>query len=184
MNTPYWLSADGDTRTLSLTVTATDRRIAWLTALALSLHVIEATLPSPVPGMKPGLANIITVATLMLYGLSAAAWVSLLRVIAGGLLLGTLFSPTFILSFGGALASTGMLALAVAISRGRWFGPVGYSVLAALAHMAAQVGIAYVAFIPHPGLFYLLPALMTAALIFSIVNGIIARQMLSFLHLH
>ena len=184
MNTPYWLRADGDTRQLSLTVSDTDRRIAWLTALALSLHIIEAGLPSPIPGMKPGLANIITVATLVLYGLSAAAWVSLLRVIAGGLLLGTLFSPTFMLSFGGALASTGMLALAYTISRGRWFGPVGYSVLAALAHMSAQVGVAYVAFIPNPGLFYLLPALMTAALIFGIVNGIIARQMLSYLPTH
>lgn len=184
MNTPYWPNADGDTSKVSLTVTDSDRRIAWLTALALSLHVIEAGLPSPIPGMEPGLANIITVATLILIGLAGAAWVSLLRVIAGGLLLGTLFSPTFMLSFGGALARAGMLALAVTISGGRWFGPVGYSVMAALAHMAAQVGIAYVAFIPNPGLFYLLAALMTAALIFGIVNGIIAIQMLSFLHLH
>lgn len=119
-----------------------------------------------------------TVATLVYFGLSTAVWVSLLRVIAGALLLGTLFSPTFMLSFSGAVASLAVLALAVLISRGRWFGPIGYSVLAALAHMAAQIGVAYVAFVPNRGLLYLLPVLMTAALIFGLLNGIIARQML------
>ncbi len=181
---PSTIKHSGDELGTALQPSHVDMRIAWLTALALSLHVIETALPSPVPGIKPGLANIITVATLMLYGLSAAAWVSLLRVMAGGLLLGTLFSPTFILSFGGTLASVGTLALADRISRGRWFGPVGYSVLAALAHMAAQIGIAYIAFVPNPGILYLLPAFMTAALIFGIVNGIIAGQMLSHLPSH
>jgi len=164
--------------TITLQPSRTDVRIAWLTALALSLHVIETALPSPIPGVKPGLANIVTVATLILFGYGTAAWVSLLRVVGGGLLLGTLFSPTFILSFSGALASMMVLGLSWYVSRGRWFGPVGYSVLAALAHMAAQIGMAYIAFIPNPGLFTLLPVFMTAALIFGILNGIIARQML------
>lgn len=82
------------------------------------------------------------------------------------------------LSFSGAMASMAILAAAAGISRGQWFGPVGYTVLAALAHMAAQIGTAYVAFVPNPGLFTLLPVFMTAALIFGILNGIIARQML------
>lgn len=171
-------STTDDSGSLVLQPSADDLRIAWLTALALSLHVIELALPSPIPGVKPGLANVVTVATLVHFGLSAAAWVSLLRVIAGALLLGTLLSPTFILSFSGALASLLILTLAVTASRGRWFGPLGYSVLAALAHMAAQIGTAYIAFVPNRGLFYLLPVLMTAALIFGLLNGIIARQML------
>ena len=175
---PSTTDAASDLTAITLQPSRTDVRIAWLTALAVSLHVIETALPSPIPGIKPGLANVITVATLVLYGYSTAAWVSLLRVMAGGLLLGTLFSPTFILSFSGALASMIVLGLAWSISRDRWFGPVGYSVLAALAHMAAQIGMAYVAFVPNPGLFTLLPVFMTAALIFGILNGIIARQML------
>lgn len=163
---------------MRLQATAADRRIAWLTALALGLHVIEAALPSPLPGVKPGLANVITVVALILYGFTTAAWIGLLRVVAGGLLLGTLFSPTFILSLSGALASLLILWLAHRLSRGHWFGPLGYSVMAGLAHMGAQIGVAYVAFIPNRGVMYLLPLLMTAALAFGIVNGIIARQML------
>jgi heptaprenyl diphosphate synthase len=38
--------------------------------------------------------------------------------------------------------------------------------------------MAYLLFIPHPGLFRLLPVLMTAALIFGVVSGIIAQAML------
>lgn len=170
--------------TRRLQADANDWHIAWLTAMALGLHVIESSLPSPIPGIKPGLANIITIVALVLYGFNTAAWISLLRVIAGGLLLGTLFSPTFILSFSGALSSLTILWLAVSISRGRWFGPLGYSVLAALAHMAGQLGMAYMAFIPNRGLLYLLPVLMTAALTFGILNGIIAAKMLSRLSPH
>lgn len=165
-------------RSVTLQTTVSDRRIAWLTALALGLHVIEAALPSLLPGVKPGLANIVTVAALILYGFNTAAWIAILRVVAGGLILGTLFSPTFIMSLSGAFASLVILGLAYRISHGQWFGPVGYSVMAALAHMSAQIGVAYIAFIPNRGIMYLLPLLMTAALIFGIVNGIIARQML------
>lgn len=168
----------GTAQSIHLQPTALDRRIAWLTALALGLHVIEAALPSPLPGVKPGLANIVTVAALILYGFNTAAWIAILRVVAGGLILGTLFSPTFIMSLSGAFASLLILGLAYRVSHGQWFGPVGYSVMAALAHMSAQIGVAYIAFIPNRGIMYLLPLLMTAALIFGIVNGIIARQML------
>jgi heptaprenyl diphosphate synthase len=52
-------------------------------------------------------------------------------------------------------------------------------VLAALAHMAGQFAIAYTLFIPHPGLLHLLPVLLTLALLFGVISGIIARIMLN-----
>ncbi len=158
--------------------TREDHRIAWLTALAIAIHVVEAALPSPVPGVKPGLANIITIAVLIDYGWATAAWVSLLRVLCGSLLLGTFLSPTFLLSFSGAAASVMILAIACRLP-GRGFGPVGYSVLAALAHMAGQFWTAYGLLIPHPGLLRLLPVLMSAALLFGVINGIIVHLMLT-----
>lgn len=162
---------------MELTTTTEDHRIAWLTALAVAIHLIEAALPSPLPGVKPGLANVITIVVLMRFGWRTAAWVSLLRVLVSGLLLGTFLSPTFALSLGGALCSVAILWLALHLARGG-FGPVGYSVLAALAHMAGQFGIAYTLFIPHPGLLHLLPVLLTLALLFGITSGILARSML------
>lgn len=152
--------------------------IAWLAALAISIHVIESALPSPVPGIKPGLANVITIAVLCTYGWRSAVWVSLMRVIVGSLIIGTFLSPTFILSLSGAIASLCVLGV-TSLFPGRVFGPFGYSLLAAMAHMAGQFYIAYLLFIPHPALFSLLPVLMTAAVIFGTVSGIITTMMLS-----
>jgi heptaprenyl diphosphate synthase len=164
-----------------LQTTTEDYRIAWLAALAITIHIIESTLPSPAPGIKPGLANVIVIAVLMLYGWRTAVWVSLLRVLVGSLLTGTFLSPTFVLSLSGAVASVAILL--VAMQPGKllpaWgFGPVGYSVLAAMAHMAGQFMVAYWLFIPHPSILYLLPILMSMAVIFGIVSGMITAVMI------
>ena len=57
-------------------------------AAAIALSVVEAAIPLPLPGVKPGLANIIALIVLARYGWREAVWVSLLRVVAGSLLLG------------------------------------------------------------------------------------------------
>ncbi len=160
---------------LLIQTTREDHLIAWLTALAITIHIAEAALPSPIPGVKPGLANVITVICLIQYGWRTAAWVSLLRVLMGSLLIGTFLSPTFALSLAGACASLAALWLASRLP-GSGFGPIGYSLLAAVAHMAAQFWVAYLLFIPHPGLLYLLPIVMTAAVLFGVISGIIAKQ--------
>lgn len=161
----------------TITTTRDDHRIAWLTALAITIHVAESALPSPLPGVKPGLANVVTVVALLHYGWATAAWVALLRVVLGSILIGTFLSPTFVLALAGALASVAVLRLASALP-GRPFGPVGYSVLAALAHMAAQFWTAYWLFIPHAALLQLLPVLMTAALVFGVAGGVVAHYAL------
>ncbi|HKJ22924.1 MAG TPA: Gx transporter family protein [Gammaproteobacteria bacterium] len=154
-----------------------DHLIAWFAALAITVHIVEGLLPSPLPGIKPGLANIITLTVMLTYGWRMAVWVAMLRVLVGSLIIGTFLSPTFMLSFSGALA--GILALGIGrFLPGRGLGPVGYSVLASMAHMSAQFWVAYTLFIPHEALFRLLPAFMTAAVIFGLVNGIIVHQVL------
>jgi heptaprenyl diphosphate synthase len=161
----------------TIQTTRDDHRIAWLAALAITIHIAETALPSPLPGVKPGLANIITIVVLVRFGWRMAAWISLLRVLGGSLLLGTFLSPTFLLSLGGAVASMAMLGLALQMP-GRGFSAFGYSILAAFAHMNAQFWLAYSVFIPHPGLLHLWPLLMTAAMLFGVVNGLIAQLLL------
>jgi len=157
--------------------TRDDHRIAWLAALAISIHILESALPSPIPGIKPGLANVISITVLMLYGWSAASWVTLLRVLVGSIIIGTFLTPTFMLSLSGAVASLIVLWIAYHLP-GKGFGAIGYSLLASMAHMAGQFFIAYLIFIPHPGLFRLLPPMMTMAVIFGIVNGIIVNTLI------
>lgn len=162
---------------LCIQTTREDQRIAWLTALAITIHIAESALPAPIPGVKPGLANIITIICLIQYGWRTAAWVAMLRVLVGSILIGTFLSPTFILSLSGAMASVALLGLASRLPLG--LGPVGYSLLAAMAHMAAQFFTAYALFIPHQGLFHLLPILMTVAVVFGIGSGLIAHHMVN-----
>lgn len=157
-----------------------DQRIAWLAALAICVHILESALPTPLPGVKPGLANVVTVVALVLFGWRVAAWVSMLRVLVGSLLVGTFLSPTFVLSLSGAMASLAVLGLTHRLA-GPAVGPLGLCVLAALAHMAAQVFTAYLFFIPHAGLFNLLPVLMSAALAFGIVSGLVSASALDHL---
>lgn len=163
--------------TTTLTTNREDHLIAWLAALAIAIHLIEAALPSPIPGIKPGLANVVTVAALILFGWRVATWVSLLRVLVGSLFAGTFLSPTFVLSVSGAVCALMILGLASKLPGVR-FGPVGYCILAALAHMSAQFFVAYTLFIHHPGLFTLLPMLMTAAVVFGAISGILTQMAL------
>lgn len=155
-----------------------DRLIAGFAALAIAIHILEAAFPSPLPGVKPGLANVVTVVVLLRYGWYAAAWVAALRVLAGSLLVGTFLGPTFIMSASGALAALAAMWLAQALA-GRRLGALGYSVCAALAHMGMQLLVAWRLFIPHPALLNLAPFLLTAALVFGIVSGVIAAIVLS-----
>lgn len=164
-------------RELQVKVTAEDHRIAWLAAVAVALATAEAALPSPIPGVKPGIANIVVLLVLHRYGFAAAAWVSLLRVVAASLLLGAFLTPTFVLSFSGACASLGALWLATKLPA-QWFGAVSHSVLGSFAHVAAQLLVVYWWLIPHAGLAYFVPVFALAALLFGTVNGLICARLL------
>lgn len=167
----------GEGTTLRLAASAEDHHIARMAALALGLTVLEAAIPSPLPGVKPGLANIVTLIVLARYGWRAAAWVSLLRVLAGGLLMGSFLTPGFFLSLSGAACSLAILAASQHLPQ-RWFGAVSHSILAAYAHIAGQLLLVYFWLIPHTGLAYLLPVFALAALVFGTVNGLIAARFL------
>lgn len=153
-----------------------DRLVARLGALAAGIHAIEGLFPSPIPGVKPGLANIIVIVALERYGWQVACYVAALRALAGSLLLGTFLSPTFLLSLSGALGS--VLVLWPAPCRSRFLGPVGRSTLAAAAHIAAQFVTARCLFIPHEGLWGLFPIALSFSLVFGVINGIVCCRVL------
>ncbi len=164
--------------TIELKVTPDDYRIARYAAAAIALSVAEAAIPSPLPGVKPGLANIVVLMVLMRHGWRDAVWVSLLRVVAGSLVIGQFLAPGFFLALTGAIASLGALGIATHLPR-RWFGPVSLSIVAAFAHIGGQILLARLWLIPHDGVFLLVPLFATAALLFGIINGMVAAHLLS-----
>jgi heptaprenyl diphosphate synthase len=162
---------------IELTPSAEDSRVARHAAAAIALTVAEAVIPLPLPGIKPGLANIVTLIVLARWGWREAVWVSLLRVFAASLLLGQFLAPGFFLSLAGALASLLALGCAMHLPR-KWFGPVSASILAAFAHIGAQLLLARLWLVPHNGVFYLAPILGGAAVLFGLINGLIAAALL------
>ena len=166
---------NNQTHILRLETSADDHHIARIAAVALGLTLIENAIPTPLPGVKPGLANIVTLIVLARYGWRVAAWVSLLRVVAGSLLFGSFLTPGFFLSLAGAVCSLVVLAFAQHLPA-RWFGAVSHSIYAAFAHISGQMLVVYLWLIPHSGIAYLIPIFATAALIFGTVNGLIAAR--------
>ena len=162
---------------IELIPTAEDERVARYAAAAIALTVAEAAIPLPLPGVKPGLANIITLTVLVRWGWREAAWVSLLRVFAASLLLGQFLAPGFFLSLAGALASLMVLAGVMHLPK-KWFGPVSYSIFAAFAHIGAQLIVARLWLVPHDGVFYLAPLFGAAAVLFGLVNGLVVAALL------
>ncbi len=163
--------------TIELVATADDQRIARYAAAAIALTVAEAAIPMPLPGIKPGLANIVVLLVLLRHGWRDAAWVAVLRVLAASLLLGQFLAPGFFLSLTGALFSLAALGLGAHLPR-RWFGPVSLSLIAAFAHVGGQILLARAWLIPHNGVFYLLPVFATAALVFGLANGLATARLL------
>lgn len=161
---------------ITLPTTQDDHRIAWLTAAAVLIHIFESAIPTFLPGLKPGLANIVVITVLVMYGWRTAAWVSILRVLVGSLLLGTFLSPTFMMSLTGALASVTILWLASRLP-GKGFSAIGFSLLAAMAHISGQFVCAYLLFIPHAGIWRLFPVLLTMSVILGMINGIICHRL-------
>lgn len=160
---------------LTLRASREDHRIAALAALAITIQVAEAALPSPLPGVKPGLANVITLVVLLQLGWRAAAQVALLRVLGASLLLGTFGSPAFVLSLTGALCAVASMALTRLMPA---TGPVGIGAVSGLAHMSGQFLVAWYWLLPAPGLVRLLPVLLSFALAFGILSGMIASVLL------
>ena len=162
---------------IKIKTTLLDHQIAQLSAIAIGLSLIESVLPSPMPGVKPGIANIITLYAMYRFNFRTAIWVSILRVFATSLILGQFLSPTFMLSLAGSLLSLLTLYFSIKLPS-RFFSPIGLSVLSSFAHITGQLLLVRLWLIPHASIYYLIPIYSTAALAFGLINGWITYRLL------
>ncbi|NNF98826.1 MAG: hypothetical protein HKM93_05570 [Desulfobacteraceae bacterium] len=165
-----------------MTPSAADRadisgKIPLLVATASILQISESMLPHPVPGLRFGLANIVSLIILVQYGFKPALTVTLLRIVVSSFIIGTFLSPGFMLSFAGGLASISVAGILSRISdRFPVFriSPVGLSIAGAFIHNMVQLYLAYLMLIKHPGIFFLIPWLAFGSVILGAVSGFIA----------
>ncbi|MGI6421642.1 MAG: Gx transporter family protein [Syntrophomonadaceae bacterium] len=154
--------------------------IAMLVAQATILHYLEGLLPNPVPipGVKLGLANIITLLALILYDFKTALNVVVLRTILGSLLNGTLFGVGFFLSFTGAMTAAAMMLLLLRVFP--VLSVVGVSVAGAIAHSIGQLLMAAL-IISQPGIFYYLPFMLLFSIPSGIITGLLLKALLKYI---
>ena len=142
--------------------------MALLTAIALTIFMIEAQIPPivPLPGVKLGLANIVTVFAVFALGWKEAAAILFCRVFLGAVFAGN-FSSIFYSAAGGlcAILVTILLRL-VLTSKQMWVaGSFG-----AVAHSIGQVSMA-VFITGTPGVFAYLPPLAAISIITGFLPG-------------
>ncbi|HHY06457.1 MAG TPA: Gx transporter family protein [Clostridia bacterium] len=147
--------------------------------LATALGFLETLLsnPLPLPGVKLGLANIVTLLVLYLYGLKEGLVVSLFRVLFVSLLGGTFLAVGFWLSFSGAVLST--LVMAGLIKYVSALSIIGVSMAGAVSHNVGQL-LAASFLIQTPYIFYYLPFLLLAGIPTGLVTGYLARLLLRY----
>lgn len=154
-------------------------RLGVLLALATSLHIFEAQLPSlPIPGAKMGLANLVSLFALYAWGFREALLIAVMRQLVGSLVTGTLFSPAFAFGLAGAILSVVVMALLIRIA-GRLLGPVAVSLAGATAHNIGQLLVAW-AMLGQPQVFYYLPYLLWFAVPSGTLVGVTATKLLPF----
>ncbi len=116
-----------------------NRKIALMgafIALAMVLSYFESFIPVfiAVPGVKPGLANIVTIIALKELGLKDAFVISIARIILSGILFGNI--TVILYSLAGAILS--ILAMSF-LSKIKIFSVTGISIIGGVMHNLGQV---------------------------------------------
>ena len=139
-------------------------------ALAMVLSFIECLIPPlvAVPGVKIGLANIVTVFILYVFGWREAASVSLIRVLLSSLLFGSAVSLAYSLS-GAALSFLGMLAL----KKLPFSSEVSVSIVGGVLHNAGQI-IAACIIMENAAIMGYLPPLIISGTVAGVAVGTLA----------
>ncbi len=154
------------------------RRLALLgllTAIALTIFMLENQLPPllPMPGVKIGLANIVTVFCVFVLGPGDAILMLTGRIFLGAVFAGN-FSTIFYSAAGGAAAITVTILLRRVLKGNQLFVA---GALGALAHSIGQMAMA-IAISGTPALISYLPVMAAISLITGSFTGLAAQLLM------
>lgn len=151
-------------------------RLSLLTAIALTIFLVELQIPSPVPipGVKLGLSNIVTLYCVFAYGPWSALAVLICRVVLGALCSGRVMALAYSLA-GGLVSWAVMCLLRRAVTRHQIWA---LSVLGGLSHNFGQM-LAAVAITGTPSIWVYFPALCAAGMAAGLFTGLCAQFLLA-----
>ena len=163
-----------------------DKRTRWVAAygmligLAFIFSYIEAIIPIPIPipGVKLGLANLVTIVGLYTVGVKGTVAISLVRIVLVGFTFGNVSSMMYSLA-GGVLS----LVLMILFKKLNWFSQIGVSILGGIGHNIGQLTVAALV-TQTSGVFYYLPFLMVAGVVagavIGLLGGLVTQRVLGF----
>ena len=150
--------------------------LSMLTAIALTIFMVEAQIPplTPVPGIKMGLSNIITVFIVFAIGSREAAAVLFVRIFLGAVFAGN-FSTIFYSGAGGLVAILVTIGLRKILTlKQLWVA----GALGAIGHSVGQMAVA-ILITGTPGIIVYLPMMIVCSIITGIFTGLCAQLMLN-----
>ena len=146
--------------------------LGLLTAIALTIFMVEAQIPAvvPLPGVKLGLANIVTVFTVFALCPKDAVLVLAARIFLGAVFAGN-FSTIFYSAAGGACAILVTIGLKKILKEHQlWVA----GCLGAIAHSIGQMAMA-MALLGTPSIIIYLPVMIAISIITGLLTGLCAQ---------
>ena len=146
--------------------------LALLSAIALTIFMVEAQIPAiiPIPGVKLGLANIVTVFAVFALGAKEGAAVLFVRIFLGAVFAGN-FSTIFYSAAGGGCAILVTILLKkILTNKQLWVA----GALGAAAHSIGQMAMA-ILLSSTPGLIVYLPVMIVISIITGCFTGLCAQ---------
>ncbi|MBI4530349.1 MAG: Gx transporter family protein [Candidatus Latescibacteria bacterium] len=152
--------------------------LALISAVGLILFSVEMVVPRPFPWMKLGLGNVAPLLALILYGGWEAAAVMAIKVGVGGFFTGVFLGPGFL------MAAAGGCTAICCMGGVRWGAPgvfsvIGISVIGAIAHNLAQLGVAYLWFVGRDEVLSLFPMFLLSGLLAGLTIGLVAHVLVT-----
>lgn len=147
--------------------------IALLTAGAVVLNALDIAVTMPFPYVRLGIAHIMTIVALLLYGVRAAGLVIVMKLVLTALLFGKLGAPGYSIAVAGNLGAFIFLCLGR-----RMFSVVPLSIGAAFCNNVAQSAVVFVFFVPHLEILWLFAILQGIGVATGAIMGIAAKLLL------
>ena len=147
-------------------------QLSMFTTIALTIFVVESYLPplAPIPGIKLGLANTITLIVLALWGWKEGMLVLFLRILLGSMLTGNVISCCF--SLGGGILCFLVMSLLKNIVPQKMIWLL--SVIGAVFHNIGQLLVACIV-LGSSSVFWYFPILLTSGIVTGIFTGVAAQ---------
>ncbi len=151
--------------------------VALFAACALFLSTIEYMIPKPIPFMRLGIANLPLIIALGVFTYREYFLLLLLKVIAQGMLSGTIFSYIILFSLAGSLSSAIIMLLVFTLFK-RKISRIGISIAGALASTLSQLLISRLILFKE-ATYVIAPLFLFSGLISSIILGFFSQQFVS-----